>query len=453
MRHTADLTGGNIGTSLLRFTLPMIAGAMLQQCYNIADTVIVGRFVGGDALAAVGGAYPLMVFLSSVIIGLTTGSGVLFSIFHGARRPEALKRAVFTSAVLTAFVTVIVVSLSYFFLEPVVRLLQVPVGVVGLMTDYLTVVYGGLFFTYIYNFYASLLRSTGDSVTPLWFLGLSVVVNIGLDLILILHFGMGISGAAWATVVSQGMASVGLAVFFRICCRDMCLKRRDMCLSLKSVKEIFTYSSLACMQQSVMNLGILAVQALVNSYGAVVMAAFAAGVKVDSFAYMPAQEFGNAFSTFVAQNYGAGKSERVYSGTRIAFRWVVIFSAAVSAVVVVAAPWLIGLFVGHEQIEIIKAGSEYLRIEGAFYAGIGILFLWYGYFRAIRRPSVSVALTIVSLGLRVVLAYTISAMLSIGVNGIWWSVPIGWAIADLCGWWWFRVFQSGVTCDSDVEGR
>lgn len=193
------------------------------------------------------------------------------------------------------------------------------------------------------------------------------------------------------------------------------------------------HSSAACVQQSVMNFGILMIQGLVNSFGAAVMAAFAAAVKIDSFAYMPAQEFGNAFSLFISQNYGGGKQERVQEGIRKAVKVSAAFCLAVSSVIFILAPYLMQIFVDKTKTEIIRTGVGYLRIEGSFYCGIGILFLLYGYYRGVERPEMSLFLTIISLGTRVLLAYLLSPIPSIGVLGIWWAIPIGWFLADLTG--------------------
>ena len=190
---------------------------------------------------------------------------------------------------------------------------------------------------------------------------------------------------------------------------------------------------LTCVQQSVMNLGILMVQGLVNSFGPTVMAAFAAAVKIDAFAYMPVQDFGNAFSTFIAQNYGAREKERIEKGLKGAVVTAIGFSMAVSVLVWVFAGPLMGLFTEPGERAIVVEGVRYLRIEGGFYAGIGCLFLLYGLYRALGKPGMSVVLTVASLGTRVLLAYLLSAVPTIGVVGIWWSVPIGWLLADGIG--------------------
>ncbi len=428
-----DLTQGGITRTLLAFTLPMIAGAMLQQCYNIADTLIVGRFVGPEALAAVGSAYTLMVFITSILLGLSMGSGTVVSLKYGAGDAEGVRRSVGAAFVIVSAATIALTALSFLLIDEILILLQVPHDVYAPMRTYLWVIFVGIVFTFLYNFYASLLRAVGDSVTPLWFLAVSAVLNIALDLVFILVFNWGVAGAAWATVASQAVSGVGIMVYTLKSVPVLRLSMADLHPDGKTMKEITSFSTLTSVQQSVMNFGILMVQGLVNSFGMHTMAAFAAAVKIDSFAYMPVQEFGNAFSTFIAQNFGAGKRMRIRQGIKSAVAVSAVFSVAVSAIVFALAEPLMGIFVDAGETEIISIGVDYLRIEGAFYAGIGLLFLLYGYYRAVRMPAMSVVLTVLSLGLRVLLAYVLSAIPSIGVNGIWWAVPIGWFIADVVG--------------------
>ena len=438
MLRKGDLTQGGITTTLLQFTLPMLAGSLLQQCYNIADTLIVGQCIGSNALAAVGSAYTLMVFLISILLGLSMGSGTVFSLQYGAGDLSALRRSIYVSFLLIGTVTVLLNVAVFLWLDPILRWLQVPYDVYPLMRNYLWIIFWGIAFTFLYNFYAALLRAVGDSVTPLWFLAVSVVLNIGLDLFLILVLDQGIEGAAVATVIAQGMAASGILLYTYKTRPELRLHRKDMRFDRSSLKEITSFSTLTCVQQSVMNFGILMVQGLVNSFGTAVMAAFAAAVKIDSFAYMPVQEFGNAFSTFVAQNFGARKGDRIRRGVRSAFLITIVFSLVISLLVFFFAKPLMLIFVRPDEAEILRIGTEYLRIEGTFYLGIGILFLLYSYYRAIRMPGMSVVLTILSLGTRVVLSYWLASIPSIGVTGIWWSIPIGWFLADLVGIAYYR---------------
>ena len=445
MLRKGDLTQGGITTTLLQFTLPMLAGSLLQQCYNIADTLIVGQCIGANALAAVGSAYTLMVFLISILLGLSMGSGTVFSLQYGAGDLSALRRSIYVSLLLIGTVTILLNVAVFLWLDPILRWLQVPYDIYPLMRNYLWIIFWGIVFTFLYNFYAALLRAVGDSVTPLWFLAVSVVLNIGLDLFLILVLDQGIEGAAVATVIAQGTAASGILLYTYKIRPELRLHREDMRFDRSSLREITSFSTLTCVQQSVMNFGILMVQGLVNSFGTVVMAAFAAAVKIDSFAYMPVQEFGNAFSTFVAQNFGARKGDRIRRGVRSAFLITIVFSLVISLLVFFFAKPLMLIFVRPDEAEILRIGTEYLRIEGTFYLGIGILFLLYGYYRAIRMPGMSVVLTILSLGTRVVLSYWLASIPSIGVTGIWWSIPIGWFLADLVGIAYYRYRRYAVS--------
>lgn len=432
-----DLTQGPIARTLLNFTLPMMAGSLLQQGYNIADTLIVGRCIGSGALAAVGSAYSLMTFLISILLGLSLGSGTVFSLRFGAGDERGLRRGIFVSFTFIGVVTVLLTALMFLTIDPVLRLLQTPTDIYGMMRSYLWIIYAGIPFTFLYNYGAALLRAVGDAMTPLWFLAGSVLLNIGLDLLFILTFSWGIEGAAAATVVSQGLAALSLAVWVWGKRPELRIRRADAVFDSSTLHEITSFSFLTCVQQSVMNFGILLVQGLVNSFGTAVMAAFAAGVKIDSFAYMPVQEFGNAFSTFIAQNFGARRWDRLRQGVRSAFLCSLLFSLFVSVLVFIFARPLMLVFVPADETEILQIGIEYLRIEGAFYPGIGILFLFYGYYRAVRMPGMSVVLTIVSLGTRVALSYGLASTF-VGVSGIWWSIPIGWVLADVIGFVYYR---------------
>ena len=396
-----DMTRGGITRSLLLFALPMMAGSLLQQLYNVADTLIVGRALGRDALAAVGSAFTLMTFLTSVFLGLAMGAGALFSIYLGRKDMASLHRAAALALCLIGGVTAAVTALVYVLLDPILRFLQVPDSLYGDMAGYLRIIFVGLAATFLYNFFACLLRSAGNSAAPLWFLGGAALLNVGLDLLFVLVLRWGVSGAAAATVIAQYAAGLGLTIYALLRCRHMLPRRAAFRFDRHILRELMDLSLLTCAQQSAMNFGILLIQRLVDSFGPVVMAAFAAAVKIDAFAYLPVQEFGNAFSTFSAQNYGAGQSDRLRQG----------------------------------DTEVIACGVRYLRIEGTFYAGIGCLFLLYGFYRAVQRPGMSVVLTVVSLGTRVALAYALAG--PVGEVGIWAAIPIGWFLADAAGYGYY----------------
>lgn len=428
-----DLTQGSIPRGLLGFALPLILGNLLQQLYNLADTWVVGRFIGEGALAAVGSSYTLMTFLTSILLGLCIGSSVYFSIQYGRQDPDRLRNGIFQSFLLIGGLTLLLNLTVYLALDGILVLLQIPPDILGLTKEYLQWIFAGMVATFLYNFFANLLRSVGDSATPLVFLGISVVLNIGLDILFVVPLGMGVRGAAMATVIAQFIAGLGLFLYTWFAFPALRVQKRHRYWDRAALKNLLNLSLFTCLQQSVMNFGILMVQGLVNSFGTAVMAAFAVAVKIDTIAYMPVQDFGNAFSTFVAQNYGAEKRDRIRTGTHWAVFWVVLFCLVIGGLVCLLAPRLMAAFVGGDAAEVIAIGTGYLRIEAAFYLGIGILFLLYGYFRAVNRPAVSVVLTICSLGTRVLLAYTLSALPALGVNGIWIAIPIGWFLADATG--------------------
>lgn len=431
-----DLTEGPIVRRLLLFSLPMTAANLLQQCYNLADTMIVGRFIGDDALASVGSAYTLMVFITSILLGLSLGSSALIANYYGAGKSEKMHTTIASSFIVIFLLSLIITVVSLFALDWIIGILNTPEELEEMLREYLFWIFLGLAGVFLTNYFSCLLRSVGDSVTPLIFLSLSAVMNIFLDLYFIISLSWGIAGAAIATIISQYSAGFGLLIVTVARNGNLIPSLDEIRKWRKEIKSVLSYSFLTSAQQSVMNFGILMVQGLVNSFGVSVMAAFAAGVKIDSFSYLPTQDFGNAYSFFISQNSGKGQRDRIRKGTRIAILITVMFSLFISLLVNITAPWLIGIFFSNPGNEIISIGVSYLRVEGSFYALIGMLFLFYGYFRADGRPSVSLILTIISLGLRVLLSYTFAPLL--GYWAIWVSIPIGWAVADLAGLFFYK---------------
>ena len=428
---TLSLTTGNEKKALLLFSLPMILGNLVQQLYNVADTLIVGKILGAGALAAVGSSYTLMLVLNSLILGFCMGSGVVFAQQHGARKTDAFKTGICNSLVLIALITAVVTGVSFMLLPTFLSWLHIPLQAAQSTAIYLKIILLGIPFVACYNFFAAILRSVGNTVMPLVFLGLAALLNIALDLAFILWFGMGIAGAALATVIAQGFSALAIALYCATCARALLPSRRHCHFDKAIFGQMMRNSLLTGVQQSIMNFGILLIQGLVNSFGLAATAAFAAVVKIDTLAYMPAQDFGNAFATFIAQNYGAGQPQRIRNGTRFALQTSTVFCGGVSMLVFIfARQWMLFFIQPHES-EILRIGTQYLRTEGACYMGIGILFLFYGLYRGLGRPGLSIVLTGVSLGSRVALAYALAPVF--GLVAVWWAIPIGWLLADLIG--------------------
>lgn len=433
-----NLAEGPIFRKLIQFSLPMIAGNLLQQVYNLVDTLIVGKCIGADALAAVGSAYTLMIFITSIIIGLCMGSGAFFSADYGAGEEHRLREDIRLSFVFILMVSCVIYLVIYPGMQVILNLLQTPQELMEMTREYVTAVFAGIIFVFLYNFFSYLLRAMGNSFVPLLFLAVSAGLNIVLDIWFVMGLNMGVGGAAWATVIAQAAAGIGIAVYAMVKLRILRGILSGAAWNFHRLWEIIVNDVATGIQQSVMNFGILMIQGLVNSFGTTVMAAFAAAVKIDTIAYMPAQEFGNAYSLFVSQNFGAKKAERIRKGTHISFLVSACFCLLISVLIFTFAGNLMGLFIDADETAILAEGIRYLRIEGAMYVGIGILFLWYGYFRGVNKPHISLILTIISLGTRVALSYALAPHTPLGVTAIWCSIPIGWFLADAAGLLFYR---------------
>lgn len=430
-----NMTKGKPSRLIILFSLPMLLGNLFQQFYNVVDTIVVGRFVSYNALAAVGASFAILTFVNSIIIGLCMGSAVLFSHQYGAGETEKLKRAITTSFLFVMLFSLLLALTTLATLGPIIKLYQMPPDTVAYAKDYLFYLFIGIFFTGLYNFCAFLLRAIGDSKSPLLFLVLACIINIILDLVLVLVIPLEVEGVAIATLIAQAVSALGCFAFTLKKLSFMGLSITRLVFDKPQFKTILEFSLLTSIQQSVMNFGILMVQGLVNTFGAITVAAFSAGVKVDAFAYMPLQDFGNAFSTFVAQNHGAGQTRRIQQGLRFSVRAIAVFSIILSLATYFLAPFLIGLFVGNQE-QVIAIGTHYLRIEGLFYILIGYLFLFYGYFRGMGNPKVSIILTFVSLGSRVVLAYLFASLFGFSSIGV--SIVLGWLLANLTGLYFYK---------------
>ena len=435
-----DLTRGSIRKGLILFSLPLIAGNLLQQCYNIVDTWVVGRFLGSVALAAVGSAFSLMTLLTSLLLGLCMGSGVVMSQLYGQGDREGLRRAMGNAFVGIAAAALALELAAFALLDSLLVWMRVPAEAAADLRGYLAVVFWGIGFTFLYNFFATALRSVGNSAAALWFLLCAAVMNIALDLWFVTGLGWGVEGAALATVIAQAASAAGIVVYSLLKMGDLRPGIRHLRPDGPLIRRIAVVSVLTGAQQSIMNFGILMIQSLVNSFGVNVMAAFAAGVKIDAFAYAPAQDFANGFATFVAQNAGAGRADRVKRGLREAAMMSLGFCALVSAVVGIFAAPLLSIFIDPAQSDVMAVGMHYLRTEGLCYVGIGLLFLLYATYRGLEWAGMSIVLTVSSLGLRGVLAYWLAP--SWGLDAVWWAIPIGWAVADAVG---LAALKRGIT--------
>lgn len=312
-------------------------------------------------------------------------------------------------------------------------LIKMPESILEGANEYIKIIFIGLIFVFLYNICSAILRSIGDSKTPLYFLITAAIINIVLDLVFVIVFDLGIIGVALATITAQAVSSILCIIYAFAKVELIRLKREDMILDKEITLMVGKYSILTAMQQSIMTFGMVCVQGIVNTFGPITIAAFTAAGKIDSIAYLPVQDFGNAFSTYIAQNKGANNIPRIHKGIKSAAKTIVVFCIIMSTIIYLNSDRLMKIFVNKNEIEVIKTGIEYLSIISIFYMLIGFLFMFYGFFRGIGALRVSLILTVISLGTRVFMAYNLSKIPQIAQRGIWWAVPIGWALADTVG--------------------
>ena len=383
-----DMTRGGITRSLLLFALPMMAGSLLQQLYNVADTLIVGRALGRDALAAVGSAFTLMTFLTSVFLGLAMGAGALFSIYLGRKDMASLHRAAALALCLIGGVTAALTALVYVLLDPILRFLQVPDPLYGDMGGYLRIIFVGLAATFLYNFFACLLRSAGNSAAPLWFLGGAALLNVGLDLLFILKFHWGVAGAAAATVSAQLISTVGCFCYAFAHYPNIRLKKEDWHITMHDVRRHVSRGIPLGLQFSVLAVGIIVMQGGVVQFdmldGRMVSNAaqngFGAANKLNSLVMTPMNALGTAMTSFTAQNLGAGRYDRIKKGTLQGMVLMgVIMALAVSIGMLLTIDQLyLHVFLSADKVteETIRFGNSFLYVDFALYPFLGGIFLF-----------------------------------------------------------------------------
>ncbi|HSV89267.1 MAG TPA: MATE family efflux transporter [Bacteroidales bacterium] len=422
-----DFSSGNIGRQILTFSLPMLAGNVFQQLYNVVDTIIIGRFIGTEALAAAGASFPVIFVLVSLVIGITTGLSVIISQYYGAKDFEKIKRAIDTGIVFLFIASIVLTIFGLAIIGYIWKLLSLPEYLVADATLYFNIYAIGLIFLFGYNGVSSVLRGLGDSKTPLYFLIISTLLNIVLDLLFVLVFGWGIAGVAIATVIAQGVSFVLCVVY---------LNRYHPIIRVSAVglgfdREIFRNSLRigipTGMQHTFVALGMMALMRLVSGFGTNTIAAYTIAVRIDSFAAIPAMNFGMALSTFVGQNLGANKPERVSAGLKSTLIMSSIVSLAVTSIAWIFGRQIMGIFSADQ--EVIEIGYQYLTIVSTFYILFSAMFATNGVLRGAGDALMPMLITLFSLWIfRIPSSYFLS--LEMGTNGIWWGIPIAWFV----GW-------------------
>ena len=420
-----DMTVGKPSGVLWKFTIPMLVSVMFQQMYNIVDSIVAGKFVGVNALAAVGASYPITMIFMAVATGLNIGCSVVISLYFGAKEYRQMKSAVSTSLLTVLGIGALLTALGLIFSRPLMVLLKTPGDIFGDSALYLNIYIGGLIFLFLYNICTGVFTALGDSRTPLYFLIASSLGNIVLDLVFVINFHMGVSGVAWATFLAQGLSS--FLAFFTLRKRLKAVESSKYKLfSGSMLKKILEIAVPSILQQSFISVGNLFVQGLINSYGSAVVAGYSAGMKINTFAITSFTTLGNGLSSFTAQNTGAQKTERVAKGFRSGVFMVLSVAVPVFLLFFFCGRPIVQLFMSEGGEQAADVGVEFLKIVSPFYMIISLKLISDGILRGAGAMKAFMAATFSDLILRVVLAYLFSGIW--GATGIWLSWPVGWLI-------------------------
>ncbi|HOW25414.1 MAG TPA: MATE family efflux transporter [Bacteroidales bacterium] len=418
-----DLTTGKEGRLIFNFAIPMLLGNVFQQLYNVADSIIVGKYIGKEALAAVGSSFPIIFTLISLTIGIGTGGTIVIAQYFGAKDIRNVRKAIDTFYIFFFFAAIAVTVLGILMSEPIFRLIELPEDVIPLARLYLIIYFSGIIFSFGFNTTTAILRGLGDSKTPLYFLVFSTIINIILDLLFILVFKWGIAGAAWATVISMAVAFLASVIY---------LNRRHELINLSYRKMYFDWDIFrkglrigfpVGFQQAFVALSFLAMYWIVNPFGTDASAAYSVGMRIDSFASMPAMNFAMALATFVGQNLGANKPDRVRAGFHSTLRMTFLISIGMTIITILFRNDLVHLFTNDENV--IRIGAGYLLIVSSFYVLFTSMFVIGGVMRGSGDTLIPMFITLFTLWLvRVPASYWFSQ--HFGISGIWWGMPVAW---------------------------
>ncbi|MCX6271997.1 MAG: MATE family efflux transporter [Bacteroidetes bacterium] len=430
-----DLTQGPEGKQIFQFAVPMLLGNVFQQLYNIINAVVVGRFIGKEALAAVGASFPLIFMLISFIFGITTGATIIISQYFGAKELGKVRQTIDTLYVFLFLASVIVTLAGILLSSFIFRLIDLPPDIRPDAILYLNIFLLGSVFFFGFNGTSAILRGLGDSRTPLVFLIISTVCNIGLDLLFVIVFKWGIAGVAISTILSQAGAFITAIVYLNK--KHEIVKIRFKHLNFD--KDIFIKSIRiglpSGLQQTFVALGMIALFGIVNPFGTDTIAAYSVAGRIDSFATIPAMNFSIALSAFVGQNLGANKPERVRRGFTSTLWMTSVIAVTMSAVAILFGSQIMGLFTDDQNI--ISIGHKYLIIVSSFYIVFSAMFIVGGVMRGAGDTLIPMFITLFSLWIiRIPFSYFLSR--KIGVEGIWWGIPIAWAIGLLFSYIYYK---------------
>lgn len=419
-----DLTQGRIMPMLIKFTIPLILGNIFQLTYNAVDSIIVGRFVGKEALAAVGICNPITTLIILFLNGLCMGASILMGNYFGGKKMDTLFRQISTTMISGMIFSFALTLIAIIFTKPILMLVQVDRSIMTLTTQYLRIIMLGLVFTFLYNFFSSTLRALGDSATPLYFLIISAVLNVFGDLFFVVVLKAGSNGCAVATVVSEALCCVFCMIYIKFKVPILCLGKKWLVFDRSLLKKTISYGWASAMQQATVQLGKIGIQAIINTMGVSVSAAFAVVNRIDDYAYTPEQNIAHGMTAMMAQNKGAGRDDRVIKGFKAGIILEIIYGIFIFFVCFVFARPLMKLFTS--DTEVIRHGVIYLKLISVMYVLPAITNGIQGYFRGIGDLKITLLSSFINMGVRVLAAIPLVFALGMGIEALPFSYLAGW---------------------------
>ena len=424
---TNDMTKGNPVKLILLFSIPLLIGNVFQQFYSMVDTIIVGRFVGVDALAAVGATGSMVFLVNGFVTGLTSGFAVLVSQKFGAKDEEGLRKAVASAVTLTVISVIVVTLVSLIGAKPLLNLMNTPENIMADAHTYIKIIYGGIIATVAYNLIASILRALGDSKTPLYFLIVASILNVILDLVFIINFKMGVAGAAYATIISQGVSAILCLVYTYKKFIILRLKKEDFNVKRKYYHKHLKIGIPMALQFSITAIGIMTVQGALNVFGSIVIASYTAASKALQLVMQPAITFGVTMATYCGQNLGAKEYGRIKEGVKECTKISIITSIIAGAVLVFLGKYFVMMFISNPDEEILRHAQQVLNISAIFFIPLGLIFIYRNALQGIGDSFVPMMAGVYELVARAIVAFTLPSQLEF--MGICLADPIAWLAA------------------------
>lgn len=424
---TNDMTTGNPVKLILLFSIPLLIGNIFQQFYSMVDTIIVGRFIGVEALAAVGTTSSMVFLVNGFVMGLTSGFAVLISQKYGAKDEVGVKEAVASSIILSIIATILVTFISVLSAKPLLTLMNTPSNILKDASTYIIILYAGNIAIIFYNMMAAILRALGDSKTPLYFLIVSSVLNIILDLVLIINFKMGVAGAAYATVISQGVSAILCVIYTYKRYKILRLKKDDFKVKKKYYRKHLKVGIPMALQFSITSIGIMTVQSAINIFGSTVIASYAASSKVLQLVMQPATTLGVTMATYCGQNIGAKRYDRIKEGVKKCVQISIITSVISAIILIFLGKYFVMMFVSNPDAEILSYAQQVLNISAIFFIPLGLIFVYRNALQGIGDSFIPMMAGVYELVARAIVAFTLPKVLEF--MGICLADPVAWFAA------------------------